>query len=116
LRDADESRLFISVVTLAEIRRGIELLAPGLRRRRLDIWLSENVIPRFENRALPVDNAVADVWGRVMSRGQAAGRTPPTLDTFIAATAILHDLTLVTRNVTDFGSLGLRVINPWQET
>jgi predicted nucleic acid-binding protein len=111
--EVDESLLFISVVTLAEIRRGIELLPPGVRHRRLDIWLTEDLIPRFEDRALPVDNAVADGWGRLMSRSQAAGRTLPTLDTFIAATAMTHDLTLVTRNVKDFDALGLRVLNPW---
>jgi toxin FitB len=70
--------------------------------------------PRFEARILPVDEATADIGGRVMARGQQAGRPVGTMDAFIAATAEHHDLTLVTRNVSDFSALGLRLINPWR--
>ncbi|HXY99801.1 MAG TPA: type II toxin-antitoxin system VapC family toxin [Stellaceae bacterium] len=116
LADADEDRVFISVITLAELRHGIERLAAGRRRRRLDEWLRDELPLRFEGRALPVDVAVADAWGRVMARGEAAGRSISTMDAFIAATAIAHGLTLVTRNAADFAGTVEAIVNPWTES
>lgn len=113
LAEADEDRIFISVVTVAELRHGIERLAAGARRDRLDAWLTEQVPLRFEERLLPVDAETAHAWGRIMARGQAAGRPVGTMDAFIAATAERHDMTLVTRNVSDFETLGIRLVNPW---
>ncbi len=114
LAEADEDRVFISVVTLAELRHGIERLPAGARRGRLDAWLSEDLPFRFEARVLPVDTGTANAWGKVMARGQAAGRPVSTMDAFIAATAEQHDLTLVTRNVSDFEALNVRLLNPWR--
>lgn len=114
LAEADEDRVFISVVTLAELRHGIERLPSGARRDRLDIWLTDQVPARFETRVLSVDAEVANLWGLIMARGRAAGRPVGTMDAFIAATAEQHDLTLVTRNVTDFDALGIQLINPWR--
>ncbi len=113
LAEADEDRIFISVITIAELRHGIERLAPGARRQRLDAWLTEQMPLRFEERLLTVDAETANVWGRVMAQGQAAGRPPGTMDAFIAATVLRHDMTLVTRNVSDFEALGVRLVNPW---
>jgi toxin FitB len=113
LAEADEDRVFISVVTIAELRHGIERLPAGARRNRLDIWLSEQVPARFDARVLSIDVETADTWGRVVVRGQASGRPVGTMDAFIAATAERHDLTLVTRNVSDFDVLGIRLLNPW---
>lgn len=113
LAEADEDRVFVSVVTLAELRHGIERMPVGARRDRLDLWLTEQLPARFEARVLPIDAGIADGWGRVMARRQAAGRPVGTMDAFIAATVEAHDLTLVTRNVSDFDGLGIRLINPW---
>jgi len=113
LDEADEDRLFLSVVTLAEIRRGIERLQPGRRRQRLDDWLQDELPERFEGRILPVDAAVADTWGRLVARSEAAGRAIGVMDAFIAATASAHDLTLVTRNVGDFKGSMRAILNPW---
>ncbi len=115
LAEADEDRVFISVVTLAELRHGIERLPQGARRDRLDVWLTGQVPTRFETRVLSVDAEIANAWGRIMARGQAAGRPVGTMDAFIAATAEQHDLTLVTRNVRDFDALGIQLINPWSK-
>jgi predicted nucleic acid-binding protein len=110
---ADEDRLFISVVTLAELRHGIERLPSGARRKRLDAWLNDELPARFEGRTLPIDTETAHAWGRLMARAQTTGRTLAAMDGFIAATATRHELTLVTRNVADFEALGIRLENPW---
>ncbi len=114
LAQADEDRLFVSVITLAELRHGIERLPPGARRGRLDTWLTDDLPSRFEARILPIDQPTADHWGKVMARGQGTGRPVGAMDAFIAATVERHGLTLVTRNVTDFEALGLQLFNPWQ--
>jgi predicted nucleic acid-binding protein len=103
------------VVTVAEIRRGVDRLDPGAKRRRIDLWLRQDVTERFQQRLLPVDVAIVEAWGRLLAKSQAAGRSVPTLDAFIAATAERHDLTLVTRHVKDFESLSIRLLNPWSE-
>jgi predicted nucleic acid-binding protein len=113
LAEADEDRIFISVITVAELRHGVERLPAGARRDRLDAWLIEQIPLRFEDRLLAIDAETANGWGRVMARGQAGGRPVGAMDAFIAATAERHDLALVTRNVSDFNALGLRLVNPW---
>ena len=115
LDEADEDRLFLSVVTLAELRRGIERLEPGRRRKRLDEWLRDELPMRFEGRILPIDAAIAETWGRLVARGEATGRAIGVMDAFIAATASAHDLTLVTRNVGDFKGSMRAVLDPWRE-
>jgi predicted nucleic acid-binding protein len=116
LAEVDEDRVFISVVTLAELRHGIERMAAGTRRTRLDAWLTEELTSRFEARVLPVDAAIANIWGRMMARGQTGGRPVGPMDAIIAATAERQDLTLVTRNVSDFQALGVRLVNPWNDS
>jgi predicted nucleic acid-binding protein len=115
LADIDEDRVFISVVTFAELRHGIERMAAGARRKRLDDWLRYELPPRFEARILPVDNAVADAWGKIVARAETAGRPIHAMDAFVAATAEVHGLTLVTRNSWDFEVSLKAIINPWTE-
>jgi hypothetical protein len=116
LAQADEDRIFLSVVTLAELRYGIERMATGGRRSRLGMWLKDELPPRFEGRILPIDETVADAWGRIVARREGAGRPIGSMDAFIAATAEAHDLALVTRNVTDFKSTVKAIVNPWKVT
>lgn len=113
LSEVDEDRVHLSVVTLAELRRGIERLPAGGRRMRLDEWLRQELVPRFEGRIIPIDEAVAESWGRVVARRDAAGRPIGTMDAFIAATAECHGLTLVTRNLADFAGSPGEIQNPW---
>lgn len=103
--------LFISVLTLGEIRKGVERLADKKRREKLRTWLEHELPAWFESRVLPVDLAVADRWGRLLAE---AGRPVPTIDSLLAATALHYELRLVTRNAGDFDFPGLEVINPWQ--
>ena len=113
LDEVDEDRVFLSVVTIAELRHGIERLPPGARRERLAAWLDEELPRRFEARILPIDEAVANAWGRIVARGEASGRPMHAMDAFLAALAETHDLTLVTRNAADFSLLRQPVENPW---
>ena len=112
MESADEDRVFLSVVSLAELRHGIERMPAGPRRDRLDGWLRDELSLRFEGRTLPVDGRVADAWGKTVARHEAQGRPIGVMDAFVAATAEVHDLTLVTRNVADFPLLK-KVVNPW---
>jgi len=109
---ADEDRIFISVVSLAELSYGVERLAAGKRRNRLEEWLRHELPLRFEGRILAIDADVAEAWGKTVSRSEAAGRPMSAMDAFLAATAEVHRLTLVTRNVSDFPLLKA-VVNPW---
>ena len=114
LAEVDEDRVFISVISFAEIRRGVEMLAAGRRHERLATWLAEELPVRFEERILDIDRQVADTWGVLMARGQKIGLTLGSMDAFVAATAEAHGLTLVTRNVKDFRRLGISLLDPWQ--
>ena len=113
LSRVDEDRVFLSVASLAEIRRGVEMMVPGKRRDRLTDWLTGELPARFEGRILDVDRRIADEWGVLMARGQKAGLNLGSLDAFFAATAQVYRLTLVTRNVQHFERLDLPVLNPW---
>lgn len=115
LHDIDEDQVFLSVATLAELRHGIERLPESERRRRLDVWLKDALPQRFEDRILGIDHIVADAWGLIVARREAAGRPIGSMDAFIAATASCHALTVVTRNTADFEGTGLSLFNPWQE-
>jgi hypothetical protein len=113
LSEVDEDEVFLSVVTFAELRHGIERLPAGARRRRLDDWLRSELPLRFEERIVGVDGAIADEWGRVVARREARGRPIQAMDALIAATAQVHGLTLVTRNTADFQTAVKSVLNPW---
>jgi len=102
--------LFVSVLSLGEIRKGIEALSDRRRREKLRVWLEHDLPAWFEGRVLPVDLAVADRWGRLLAD---ARRPVPTIDSLLAATALHHELRLVTRNSGDFVYPGLEVINPF---
>ena len=108
----DEDSAFISVITLAELRYGIDRMVKSKRRRRLEAWLHDELPIRFEGRILSIDPSFADACGRMIRRAKLLGRPIEAMDAFLAATAEIHDLTLVTRNVPDFPLLKT-IVNPW---
>jgi predicted nucleic acid-binding protein len=114
LAEVNEDEVFLSVISLAELRRGVELLDAGRRRDRLEKWLTRDLAERFEGRIFPVDLAVADAWGRITARATRAGRPVGSVDAFFAATAEAYGLTLATRNIRDFTALGVTLLNPWE--
>jgi len=114
LAEVDEDQVFMSVISFAELRRGVDLLPAGLRRDGLERWVVDDLAARFDGRVLDVDRPVADAWGRITARSRRAGHTLGAMDAFFAATAETHELTLVTRNVRDFEGLGISIFNPWE--
>jgi len=102
--------LYLSVLTLGEIRKGVKALPDARRKDKILNWLEHELPLWFEDRILPINAGVADEWGRLLAK---AGRSLPAIDSLIAATAIHNRLTIVTRNVSDFNYEGVDVFNPW---
>ena len=108
-----EDRLFLSVLTLGEIHKGISRLEDGARKEKLTRWLDVDLRARFEDRLLALDADVLLEWGRLCGAAEQKGRTLPVLDALMAATAIVHHMTLVTRNEEDGQLPGVLLFNPW---
>ena len=104
------STLYLSVLTLGELRKGIEGVADSKRRMSLNDWLESDLPAFFVGRILPIDAQVAERWGRLVA---TAGRPLPAIDSLLGATAAQHGLSIVTRNGKDFADMGLDIINPW---
>lgn len=113
LNEADNDRLFFSVISLAEICKGIAKLPESRKRAQLQDWLDSVLRPWFAGRILPITEGVAERMGRWAGEGEAVGRVIKIADGLIAATAFEHELTLVTRNVRDFAGFGVPILNPW---
>ena len=111
---ADEDMLYLSVVAFAEIRLGIELLPEGRKRSRISAWLARDLAARFEGRIIGIEQNIAAAWAVIVVRGRVRGATPPILDAFMAATALVHRMTLVTRDERDLAGLDVPVLNPWR--
>jgi predicted nucleic acid-binding protein len=111
---ADEGLLYLSVLTLGEIRRGLAALAQGRRRTRLETWLEVDLRARFSGRVLPVDEEIADRWGLLAAQAKRKGIALPIVDALLAATALHYNLTVVSRNASDFTSSQVPVVNPWE--
>jgi predicted nucleic acid-binding protein len=105
-----DAALYLSVLTLGELRKGVEKLPDTPRQEKLRLWLENDLLNWFGQNLLPVDAEVADRWGRLLA---AAARPVPAIDSLLAATALQHDLRLVTRNEKDFKFPGLVIVNPW---
>lgn len=106
------SDLHLSVITVGELRRGIVRLEPGRRRDDLDFWLQDMIL-RYGERILPVDLDVTERWASLAEANRSAGRSSEMSDELIAATAHVHGLTVVTRNIRHFDHSGCRVLSPW---
>jgi predicted nucleic acid-binding protein len=113
LAAVDQNSVFLSAVTIAELRYGMERLPAGQRRKRLSEWLFADVPARFGGRILSVDDTVAHAWGQAVAMADAAGKPIAIMDAFVLATAVVHQLTLVTRNERDFRMLAPAIVNPW---
>ena len=113
IESTDENLLYVSVLTLGEIRKGLVLLRDAARRVVLEAWMDSDLILRFAERILPIDREVADRWGRLAAQAAAVKSPLPVIDGLLAATALHQNLTLVTRNTKDIAVTGVPVFNPW---
>jgi predicted nucleic acid-binding protein len=114
LEAADESLLYLSVLTLGEIRKGIATLPQSKRRAQLETWLEVELRARFSGRVLPIDAGVADRWGLLTAEATRRGKTLATIDALLAATAFHFNLTIVSRNANDFAPTSVPLLNPWE--
>lgn len=105
--------LYLSAITLGELRRGILLLDAGRKKRGLLEWLENDIKPAFADRILDADAEVMEKWADLAAAAKKQGRDARSFDLLIAATALVHDFTLATRNTADFTGTGVRLVNPW---
>jgi predicted nucleic acid-binding protein len=111
---AEEGLLCLSVLTLGEIRKGLASLPQGKRRTQLEAWLEVELQARFSGRIVPIDAAVADRWGLIAADAKRKGKALSTIDALLAATAFHYNLTIVSRNVSDFLNTQVPILNPWE--
>ncbi|NJL90424.1 MAG: type II toxin-antitoxin system VapC family toxin [Coleofasciculaceae cyanobacterium SM2_1_6] len=114
VRNVNRDDLFLSVITIGEIRKGITKLPKSLRKDNIQNWLESELLTDFEARILPLDLSVMLVWGELIGELEKKGRNLPTLDSLIAATTKYYDFTLVTRNTKDFEGIGINIFNPFE--
>ncbi len=113
LHETDEDRLFISVITLGELRRGVALKTDGRVKSVLDAWLRIDLRERFSGKIVDITAPIAELWGELMADSKQRGIALNAMDGFLAATARARNQMLVTRNVKDFAPFGLPLLNPW---
>jgi predicted nucleic acid-binding protein len=110
----EEHRLFVSVLSLGEIQKGAAKLSEGERKQKIQTWLDSDLQKRFANRILPMDLEILLEWGRFCGESEKQGASLPVIDSLLAATAICRNLSVVTRNLSDFSRFPVKVFNPWQ--
>lgn len=109
----DGDDVYLSVITIGEIIKGIEKLPDSHRKTELRDWLQDDLLARFQGKILPLDTDVIVEWGMLTARTELSGKPMPAIDSLIAATVLANKMTLVTRNVSDFEAAGLEIVNPW---
>jgi predicted nucleic acid-binding protein len=109
-----EETIHLSVITIGEIQKGITKLPASAKKHQLQNWLDNDLALRFENRIVPIDQKVARMWGQILAQAEEKGRQIPAIDGLIAATGLVYDMTVVTRNVSDMQVNGLSLFNPWE--
>jgi len=111
--DIAEEKIYLSVITIGEIKKGIEKLPDSRRKRELSEWLGDDLLVRFRDKILPIDTDVMLVWGKLIANLERQGKKMPAMDSLIAAIALRWELKLVTRNVDDFKYTPVAIVNPW---
>jgi tRNA(fMet)-specific endonuclease VapC len=111
----DEAKLYLSVITIGEIQKGIKKIEASKRKQALSEWLADDLLVRFGGRILSIDTEAIFAWGTLVADLEQGGRPMPAMDSLIAATALQNGLTLVTRNEADFSGSGVPVLNPWTD-
>ena len=115
VRERAEDDLFLSVITIGELEKGIAKLPDSTKRATLEQWVRRELAERFRGRLLVIDSRIAARWGTLVGVSEAHGQPLPVIDSLIAATSLQHDLTVVTRNTDDLERCGASCVNPWAE-
>ena len=114
MRHHHESSYYLSVLTLGELKKGIVRLQQSRKKSKLNQWFDQELIPRFKDRIISINDRIAICWGELLAKNEGNGRSLSSIDSLIAASALAFNLILVTRNIKDFQDLGIDVINPWK--
>ena len=110
----DPDDLFLSVITIGEIAKGIEKLPKSKRKQELETWLKEDLLVRFDGNIISLDAEVLLKWGMIVAPLESSGKTPPAMDSLIAATVLARSMVLITRNVNDYKLMKIEIVNPWE--
>jgi toxin FitB len=113
IQSVESSQVFLSVIAIGELKKGIEKLLDSDRKVKLDQWLHEDLLVRFENQILIIDQETILIWGRLVAQLEMVGRPISSIDSLLAATALQWQYTLVTRNTAHFAMAGIVLLNPW---
>lgn len=111
----EETKMYLSVISLGELVKGIDRLPDSAKKDKLNNWIQHNLKSRFQNRILPISESIAIQWGSIQAKMKNQGTPLPAIDALIAATAFVHNLAIVTRNTKDFELTGISLINPWDD-
>lgn len=113
IQDKSENSLYLSVLTFGEIEKGIEKSPDITRKKRLRIWVEEDLKKRFEGRIIPIDLDVSVRWGQIQGIAELSGKPMPSIDGLIAVSALVHNCIVVTRNISDMEQSSAELLNPW---
>lgn len=113
LDNIDEDNLYLSVITLGEIQKGISKLQESSKKTKLQLWLNNDLENRFKGKIISVDQDIAITWGNILSNAEKIGKKLPSIDTLIGATAIVRNMTVVTRNTSDMSGSGAIIFDPF---
>lgn len=104
----------MSVITIGEIRKGIEKLPSSKRKQKLDLWINQDLLRRFRDRILTIALTEVNQWGKILAKAEKMGTPLPAIDALIAASALARDFAVVTRNIKDMEASGVKLIDPWK--
>jgi predicted nucleic acid-binding protein len=113
IRNQDEESLYLSVLTFGEIEKGIEKSPDEARRRKLQLWVEEDLKKRFEGRIVPINIGIAVKWGAIQGKAELLGKPMPAIDGLIAVSGLVHNCIVVTRNISDMEQSTVELLNPW---
>ena len=114
LRSCEDENLFLSSLTIGKIQKGISKLPDSRKRNKLQEWMDTELIRRFDKRVLVIDIKVAQKWGEIQASSEITGTKMPVIDSLIAATGLVYDMTVVTRDTSGMEKSGARLFNPWE--
>jgi predicted nucleic acid-binding protein len=113
MRWQEEHHVFLSVISIGEITKGITKLSDDFRKETLQHWVHHDLISRFQDRLLPINSDVSQKWGELLGYAELRGQKLPAIDALLAATAFVYELTIVTRNISDLERFSIPILNPW---